>query len=104
MERIGTARQTLRWLRDKAARLPALEATLLAAAPDDVLELDELWSFVGKKSNQRWVWIALCRRTRQVIACFIGDRSADSGRALRQLIPQSYLLGPSQLAFDLLRS
>ena len=92
VERIfGTARQTLaRWLREKAARLPALEATLLAAAPDDVLELDELWSFVDKKSNQRWVWIALCRRTRQVVACFIGDRSADSCRALRHLIPQSY--------------
>ena len=110
VERIfGTARQTLaRWLREKAARLPALEATLWAAAPDDVLELDELWSFVGKKSNQRWVWIALCRRTRQVIACFIGDRSADSGRALRQLIPQSYRSCCScsdfweayQLAFD----
>ena len=39
VERIfGTARQTLaRWLRDKAERLPALEATLLAAAPDHVL-------------------------------------------------------------------
>ena len=43
-----------------------------------------------KKSSKRWLWIALCRRTRQIIAYFIGDRSADSCRALRQRIPQSY--------------
>ncbi len=92
VERIfGTARPTLaRWLQEKAAKLPAMEATLLAAQPDDLLELDELWSFVRTKRNQRWLWIALCRRTRQVVAYFIGDRSADSCRNLRQRIPQSY--------------
>ena len=92
VERIfGTARQTLaRWIGEQAARLPALETTLLAAEPDDLLELDELWSFVGTKRNQRWLWIALCRRTRQVVAYFVGDRSADSCRALRQRIPLSY--------------
>ena len=66
VERIfGTVRQTLaRWIREKAANLPAMEITLLAAEPDDVLDLDELWSFLRTKRNQRWVWIALCRRTR----------------------------------------
>lgn len=92
VERIfGTARQTLaRWIADKAAALPELATTLLAAQPGDVLELDELWSFVLKKSTKRWVWIALCRRTRQIVAYFIGDRSADSCRALWQRIPQAY--------------
>ena len=92
VERIfGTVRQTLaRWIREKAANLPAMEITLLAAEPDDVLDLDELWSFLRTKRNQRWVWIALCRRTRQVVACFIGGRSADRCRALRHLIPQNY--------------
>ena len=110
VERIfGTARQTLaRWIREKAAKLPAMETTLLAAEPDDLLELDELWSFVRTKRNQRWLWIALCRRTRQVVAYFSGDRSASSCRRLRQLIPQSYRTCCScsdfweayQLAFD----
>jgi InsA N-terminal domain len=51
-----------RWLK-KAARLPPLERTLLPAPPPEklVLELDELWSFVGKKAEKRWVWIALAR-------------------------------------------
>ncbi|MBK8984496.1 MAG: hypothetical protein IPM39_00200 [Chloroflexi bacterium] len=42
------------------------------------MELDELWSFVGQKENKRWIWIALCRRTRQVVSFFIGDRGEES--------------------------
>ncbi len=55
-----------------------------------MLELDELWSFVGSKLNARWVWIALCRQTRQVVAYFVGDRSAQSARALRERLPADY--------------
>jgi hypothetical protein len=57
----------------KAAQLPPLSKTLIT--PDTtnpastILELDELWSFVAKKTNQAWIWIALCRQTRQVVAC-----------------------------------
>lgn len=74
----------------KAECLPPLSDTLLPAEKGDVLELDELWSFVGSKANARWVWIALCRQTRQVVACFVGDRSAQSARALRERIPPDY--------------
>jgi IS1 family transposase len=28
--------------------------------------------------NRAWIWIALCRKTRQVIARAIGDRSKDT--------------------------
>ena len=76
--------------RKKAEALPPLSATLLPAEAGDGLELDELWSFVGSKANARWVWIALCRQTRQVVACFVGDRSAESARALRERIPADY--------------
>lgn len=87
----GVARQTLaRWLKEKAASLPDLSDTLAEAKKDDILELDELWSFVLKKSNKRWVWIALCRRTRQIVAYFIGDRSEKSCRELWKQIPESY--------------
>ncbi|MCP4541112.1 MAG: hypothetical protein GY832_28595 [Chloroflexi bacterium] len=49
-ERIfGIARQTLaRWIIEKAAALPD---TLERAKADDMLELDEMWSFVLKKSK-----------------------------------------------------
>ena len=36
------------------------------------------------------MWVALCRQTRQVVAYFVGDRSAASARALRQRIPAGY--------------
>lgn len=55
-----------------------------------LLELDEMWSFVLKKSNKRWVWIALCRLTRQVVAYVIGDRSEASCRKLWEKIPDHY--------------
>lgn len=94
VERIyGTARQTLaRWILEEAAKLPDLADTLEDARPDDVLELDELWSFVFKKSNKRWIWIALCRRTRQVVAYYIGNRSEKSCRQLWKRIPDEYKL------------
>ena len=74
----------------KAESLPPLSDTLLPAEAGDVLELDELWSFVGSKANVRWMWIALCRQTRQIVAFFVGDRSAESARALRLRLPPSY--------------
>ena len=59
----------------KFLSLPALQTTLLEPDPCDplasVLELDELWSFVLKKARKRWIWIALCRQTQQVVAYVI---------------------------------
>jgi IS1 family transposase len=45
---------------------------------------------VGYKANKRWIWIALCRRTRQVVAYFIGERSEESCWRLWNWIPQQY--------------
>src|SRR5262245_37580606 len=53
-------------------------------------ELDELWSFVGKKANRYWVWIAMDATTRQVIAFHVGDRSQDSAEQLWGNIPAVY--------------
>lgn len=58
-----------------------------------VLELDELWSFVLRRANKRWVWIALCRATRQVVAYALGDRSEQTCRALWEAIPTPYQTG-----------
>lgn len=86
----GVRRQTVsKWLK-KSDQLPPLVATLVASDPDDVLELDEMWSFVGNKQNKRWIWIALCRQTRQVVSYFIGDRSEESCWRLWHWIPASY--------------
>jgi insertion element IS1 protein InsB len=51
------------------------------------LEADEIWSFVGERTNKRWIWLVLERRTRQIIALHIGDRSQDSAVALWAKVP-----------------
>jgi len=37
------------------------------------LELDEPWPFMLKKARKRWVWLALCRATRRVVAYAIAN-------------------------------
>jgi len=48
----------------KAQTIPTLKETLLPAEADDVLETDEMWSFVAKKAQKRWLWTVMNRRTR----------------------------------------
>ncbi len=78
-------------------QLPALSTTLVAPDAEDTtpttLELDELCSFVRKKANQSWVWIALCRKTRQIVAYALGDRSTLTCLRLWESIPSPYRQG-----------
>ena len=34
----------------------------------EAAEVDEMWSFVGSKSQQRWLWHAIDHHTGQVLA------------------------------------
>lgn len=68
----------------------------LPACPENVVlyrltaEIDELHSFVGKKTNKQWLWLAIDRETRQVLAAQVGDRSKRSARKLWKKIPAVY--------------
>jgi IS1 family transposase len=79
-----------RWIVEHVKGLPKLKDTLLPAEADDILEYDEAWSFVLKKLNKRWLWTVLCRRTRQILAFFIGDRSEATCRRLWKKVPIEY--------------
>ena len=37
-------------------------------------EIDEMWSYVGHKGNKRWLWHAIDRETRKVLAYVFGER------------------------------
>jgi insertion element IS1 protein InsB len=37
------------------------------------VEADEMWSFVGNKQNQRWLWHAIDHETGEVLAYVIGQ-------------------------------
>ncbi|WP_157104611.1 IS1 family transposase [Xenorhabdus hominickii] len=40
-----------------------------------ICEIDEQWSFVGNKKNQRWLWYAWEPRLKRIVAHVFGDRS-----------------------------
>ena len=59
-------------------------------------EVDELWSFVGKKANRQWVWIAMDAMTRQIIAFHVGTEAARArkpcGERCRRVSRASHVL------------
>ena len=54
------------------------------------VEADELWSFVQKKANPHWIWIAMEKQTRQIIAFHVGDRSQESAQQLWAKLPEVF--------------
>lgn len=48
----------------------------------DKLQLDELWSFVGKKKRKRWFLYACCPESKEIVAMVCGSRSAATVRKL----------------------
>jgi IS1 family transposase/transposase-like protein len=68
----------------------------LPVCPDNVLlyrlkaEADELQSFVGKKKNKQWLWLAIDSNTRQALAFHVGDRSQKSAHKLWNKLPAEY--------------
>ncbi len=54
------------------------------------VQMDELWSFVGKKGNKLWVCIALDAETREIVGLYVGDRSRESAKKLWASLPPVY--------------
>ena len=49
-------------------------------------ELDEMWSYVASKGNQRWLWLAIHHETRVVLAYTFGTRTDDVFKELKGLL------------------
>ncbi len=58
-----------------------------------ICEIDEQWSFVGSKKNQRWLWYAWEPRMKRIVAHVFGDRSR---KTLDKLLA---LLSPFKVRF-----
>jgi len=50
------------------------------------VELDEMWSFVGDKSNQRWLWLAIDHNTGDTVAFVFGRRKDEVFLKLKELL------------------
>ena len=55
-----------------------------------VLELDEMWTFVGQRKRKVWLWLAVERASRRIVAWVLGCRGAATGRRLFHALPTRY--------------
>jgi IS1 family transposase len=74
---------------DLSVRIPHESTGLIL----ERVEADELWSFVGKKKNQVWIWLAMDATTRQVVAIHAGGRSEKDAKAFWDEVPEPYRSG-----------
>src|SRR5947208_1684935 len=54
------------------------------------VEAEEMSSFMPKKANKQWMWIAMDAKSRSVIAFHVGGCSRRSAKSLRAKIPDAY--------------
>jgi insertion element IS1 protein InsB len=52
-------------------------------------ELDEMWSFVGSKQHQRWLWHATSHQTGKVLAYVLATHEDGALKQLQQLLALS---------------
>jgi insertion element IS1 protein InsB len=52
----------------------------------EAAEVDEMWSFVGSKRQQRWLWHAIDHHTGQVLAYVFGTREDETFLRLKELL------------------
>jgi IS1 family transposase/transposase-like protein len=82
------------WLQDYVNRCYETVPREVQVQPKDKghleVQMDELWSFVDDKGNKQWVWLAIDVVTREIVGCYIGDRSRNSAVALWESIPAVY--------------
>ncbi len=50
------------------------------------VEVDEMWSYVGNKANQRWLWHAIDHHTGKVLAYVLGDHKDNVFLRLKTLL------------------
>jgi len=49
-----------------------------------------MWTFVGRKKRKVWLWLAVERTSRRIVAWTLGNRGEASARRLWQLLPRRY--------------
>jgi len=52
----------------------------------EAAEVDEMWSFMGSKSQQRWLWHAMDHHTGQILAYVFGTREDEAFLELKALL------------------
>ena len=54
------------------------------------IQCDEIWSFVGKKDNKQWIWLAIDASTKEIVGVYIGKRYQAGAQGLWDSLPPVY--------------
>lgn len=65
--------------------LPPSDVNVILRRADEA-EVDEMWSYVGKKTGQRWLWHAIDHHTGRVLAYVFGRRQDQVFLQLKALL------------------
>ena len=79
---VGTVISRIRRLGQKVCKPSGLSS-------GRAFEVDELWTYVGKKSNEYWVAYALERQTKQVVDFIVGKRTKATLKVLIESLEYS---------------
>jgi IS1 family transposase len=55
-----------------------------------IIQCDEMWSFVGDKSNKQWIWLAIDVFTKEIVGVYIGKRDQTGAQGLWDSLPAVY--------------
>jgi insertion element IS1 protein InsB len=61
------------------------EITVVIRLADET-EVDEMWSYVGRKKDQRWLWHAIDHRSGKILAYVFGRRQDEVFLKLKALL------------------
>ena len=87
---VGTVSSRIRTLANSIERPVRTEV-------QPTFEVDELWTYIGRKENEYWIAYALDRKTRQVVDFVIGKRNKAT---LKELIDRLLLSSPKIIRTD----
>jgi len=54
------------------------------------IQCDEMWSFVGAKSNKQWIWLALDQDSKKIVGVYVGSRDRKGAKGLWKSLPPVY--------------
>ncbi len=54
------------------------------------IQCDEMWSFVGSKSEKQWIWLAIDQDSKEIVGVYIGSRDRNGARGLWDSLPPVY--------------
>ena len=76
----------LKTLKPETIEVEFIRADKLEKQDVEESELDEMWSYVSNKKNQRWLWHALDRRSGKILAYAFGRRTDEVFLELKELL------------------